>query len=109
MDDDSDGGYPRKRTVFGHELFEAKIWRDRLPFSRRHAETYVCVLICMCLCVYVCLCVCLCVCVFVCFCVFVFVCFCVCVCVCVLALSWRLYLYCRHIGNHAFHGLTAEL
>ena len=43
MDDDGDGGYPRKRTVFGHELFEAKIWRDRLPFSRRHAETYVCV------------------------------------------------------------------
>ena len=43
MDDDSDGGYPRKRTVFGHELFEAKIWRDRLPFSKRHAETYVCV------------------------------------------------------------------
>ena len=52
MDDDSDGGYPRKRTVFGHELFEAKIWRDRLPFSRRHAETYVCV--CVDLYVFVC-------------------------------------------------------
>ena len=72
MDDDSDGGYPRKRTVFGHELFEAKIWRDRLPFSRRHAETYVCVcvLICMCLCVCVCVC--------------VFMCVCVCLCVCLL-------------------------
>ena len=76
MDDDSDGGYPRKRTVFGHELFEAKIWRDRLPFSRRHAETYVCV--CVDLYVFVCVCLCVCVCVYVC------VCVCVCLCVCLL-------------------------